>query len=119
MRFLLDANLPRSASSLLQRLGHEAIDVRDIGMRHSHDELIAAYARENQCVMVTRDFDFADIRNYPPVQYEGIVVLEMPDDATADQVLGVLETFVSRPDWMEQLRGKLAIVEGWRVRFRV
>jgi hypothetical protein len=33
-------------------------------------------------------------------------------------VLRVVETFVSRSDWLEQLHGKLAIVEGWRVRFR-
>jgi hypothetical protein len=32
MRFLTDANLPRSAAVLLRQMGHDAIDVRDIGM---------------------------------------------------------------------------------------
>jgi hypothetical protein len=32
MRFLVDASLPRSAAPMLRRLGHEAVDVRDIGM---------------------------------------------------------------------------------------
>ena len=30
MRFLLDANMPRSAASLLRELSHEVEDVRDV-----------------------------------------------------------------------------------------
>lgn len=32
MHFLLDANLPRSASAVLQAAGHVATHVKDIGM---------------------------------------------------------------------------------------
>ena len=38
--------------------------------------------REQQC-LVTGDFDFADIRDYPPQHYAGIVVLGIPLTATA------------------------------------
>jgi hypothetical protein len=68
--------------------------------------------------LVTRDFDFADIRNYPPANYPGIIVLRVPDDATAMQVVRYLEAFVLRQDWLAQVSGRLAIVELWRVRFR-
>lgn len=61
---------------------------------------------------------FSDIRNYPPSLYEGIVVLKLREDATAGQVVKVLETFVSRADWLAYLKGRLAILEDWRVRFR-
>ncbi len=37
MRFLVDEDLPRSIDSLLQEYGHEAIDVRDIGLRGAND----------------------------------------------------------------------------------
>lgn len=87
-------------------------------MRSAADEVIAAYARANQMVLVTRDFDFADIRNYPPADYPGLVVMALPEDATASRVAEVLETFVRREDWLASLRGRLAIVESWRVRFR-
>ena len=63
MRFPMDASLPRSAAPMLRQLGHEATDVRDIGMGTATDDLIAAHARSNQLTLVTRDFDFADIRN--------------------------------------------------------
>jgi predicted nuclease of predicted toxin-antitoxin system len=47
-------------------MGHDAVDVRDRGMGSATDDVIAEYARLNRRVLVTRDFDFADIRNYPP-----------------------------------------------------
>jgi len=100
MHFLIDASLPRSAADLLRRLGHDATDVRDAGMRDTPDNTIADYARRNHHVLITRDFDFADIRNYPPWLYEGILVLKLREDATAGQVVKVLETFVSRPEWL-------------------
>jgi len=41
VRFLVDASLPRSAAVALRELGHEAVDVRDVGMRGATDEVIA------------------------------------------------------------------------------
>ena len=72
MRFLLDANLPRSAARVVMSLGHEVVDVRDIELGGSEDKEIAAYAQANGLALITRDFDFSDIRNYPPSQYTGI-----------------------------------------------
>ena len=51
---------------MLRELGHDAVDVRDIGLRSAPDDVIADHARSNRLTLVTRDFDFADIRNYPP-----------------------------------------------------
>ena len=118
MYFLVDASLPRSAVVVLRQFGHEAVDVRDIAMRNADDDVIAAHARRNWQTLVTRDFDFADIRNYPPADYAGIVVLDLPNDASAAQVLKVLERFARREDWLAQLPGRLASVEPSRVRFR-
>ena len=41
MRFLIDADLPRSANDVVSRHGHEALDVRDIGLRSAKDPQIA------------------------------------------------------------------------------
>jgi Domain of unknown function (DUF5615) len=59
------------AAELLGRYHHEAVYVRDIGMGGAADSDIAAYAQRYRLALVTRDFDFADIRNYPPTQYAG------------------------------------------------
>ena len=118
MRFLLDANMPRSAVGAVQRLGHEAVDVRDVGLGGAEDKQIAAYAKDHDLALITRDFDFSDVRNYPPAEFAGIVVLELPDDAVAATVVKVMESFLSQPQLLSQLAGRLAIVESWRVRFR-
>ncbi len=111
MRFLLDANMPRSAAAAVQRLGHEVVDVRDIGLGGADDAQIAAYAKEHKLVLVTRDFDFSDVRNYPPAEYAGIIVLELPDDAIAATVVKGLESFLSQAELLAQVPGRLAIVE--------
>ena len=118
MKFLLDANMPRSAASLLRGLGHEVEDVRDVLPNGAADATVAAHAQARQLILITRDFDFADIRNYPPKDYAGIIVLELPDDAIAAQVNQALRSFASRPELLARLTGRLAIVESWRVRFR-
>ncbi len=62
--------MPRSATAAVRRSGHDASDVRDIGMGSAADTEIARYARDHGLARVTRDFDFADIRNYPPADYQ-------------------------------------------------
>ncbi len=117
MHFLIDANMPRSTGPLLLRHGHEAVHVRDVGLGPD-DAAIARHARAHDMALVTRDFDFADIRNYPPENYSGIVVLQLPDDAVANVVVSALDSFLSQRELIERLPGRLAIVETWRVRFR-
>jgi predicted nuclease of predicted toxin-antitoxin system len=118
MQFLVDANMPRSTAAAIRRLGHGASDVRDLGMGDAEDAQIARYAREHGLAVVTRDFEFSDIRNYPPSNYHGIVVLELPDDAVASQVVALLESFLRREDWLTGLATRLAVVNSVRVRFR-
>jgi predicted nuclease of predicted toxin-antitoxin system len=118
MGFLVDANMPRSAAAAVQRLGHEVVDVRDIGLGGAEDQQVAAYAKQHHLALITPDFDFSDVRNYPPAEFVGIIVLELPDDAVAATVVNVMESFLSQPQLLSQLTGRLAIVELWGVRFR-
>jgi predicted nuclease of predicted toxin-antitoxin system len=118
LRFLVDASLPRSVADALRAPGHDAVDVRDVGMGGSDDDVIAAHARQNGQARLARDFDFADIRNYPPAQYAGIVVVDRPNHATAPQVVRAVVSFAANAELLQQLAGRLAIVELGRVRFR-
>jgi predicted nuclease of predicted toxin-antitoxin system len=118
MRFLIDADLPRSSSDVIRRYGHEAIDVRDVGLRDAKDADIARYARTQGLCLITGDVDFADIRNYPPSQYAGIVVLSLHRTANARFINRLLDGFLQQQDLLAQLPGNLAIVEPGRVRLR-
>ena len=118
MRFLIDEDLPRATGDLLRQYEHEAIDIRDIGLRGAKDSQIAAYAQKEKLCLLTGDFDFSDIRKYPPKEYEGLVVLKLPGMATASFILNLLESFLKQKELLTQLHGKLAIVEISRVRIR-
>jgi predicted nuclease of predicted toxin-antitoxin system len=118
VRFLIDANLPRSLAELVSKLGHEARFAHDIGLGTAPDKEIAAYAQKTGAAILTRDLDFADVRQYPPEHYSGIVVLRVPDDAIAPYIVEVAGRFVRQQHFISQLSGRLAIVERDRVRFR-
>jgi predicted nuclease of predicted toxin-antitoxin system len=117
-RLLIDASLPRAAGRVAAKAGWEVVDVRDIGLGSATDERIAAWAQQEKLVLLTRDFDFADIRNYPPEKYLGLVVIAAPVDATAQHVAAMVERFLRQEKLAESLGGRLAIVEPDRVRMR-
>jgi predicted nuclease of predicted toxin-antitoxin system len=43
MRFLVDADLPRRTGQLLGEYGHQAKDVRDIGLGSVRDKMMEAF----------------------------------------------------------------------------
>jgi predicted nuclease of predicted toxin-antitoxin system len=118
MRFLVDANMPRSVLVLLQSLGHAAEHVRDLGLGGVPDSEIAARARSIGAVLLTRDLDFSDIRHYLPSEYQGFIVMRLSDDAVARDILSSLERFLKQTELVAQLPGHLVILEEDRVRFR-
>ena len=118
MRFVIDADLPRPTADLVRSFGHEAVDVRDIGLGGAPDVRIVAYAHTHAACLLTGDFDFADIRHYPPENFSGIVVFVFPDDANRQIILNLIKAFFEEPAVLEQLSGRLAIAEPGRVRLR-
>jgi hypothetical protein len=87
MRFIIDAALPQSPTTILSDANYAAIHVADIGMAHASDDNIAAYAKRHALAILTPDFDFADIRHYPPREYHGIVVFTFPMPANLSRPL--------------------------------
>lgn len=70
MKFLVDAQLPRSLAGLLQSFGHDAIHTLDLPQKnHASDEVLCRLALSEQRVLVTKDDDFVDsffLRDLPP-----------------------------------------------------
>jgi hypothetical protein len=108
MQFLIDADLPRPTADLARSLGHEATDVRDIGLGAAPDDRVAAHARNRGLCLLTGDFDFADIRSYPPHDYAGLVVFAFPKNATRDTTLRMAGALLNDQTMLEQLRCLLA-----------
>ena len=59
MKLLVDAQLPPDLVVWLRQQGHEALSVRDAGLRDAEDGIIWAHARRTHAVILTKDEDFA------------------------------------------------------------
>jgi hypothetical protein len=75
MEFKLDENLPKAATGLFTQAGHDALSVLDQKLGGHADESIGSICRAEGRVIVTLDLDFADVRNFPPCDYSGIIVV--------------------------------------------
>ena len=116
MKFKIDENLPVAVATLLQRAGIEALTVSDQHLEGKSDaELITACNTEDR-VLVTLDTGFADIVNYLPKQYRGLIVLRVKQQ-DKPHVLAIINRLI--PVTADQsLAGQLWIVEEDRIRIR-
>jgi predicted nuclease of predicted toxin-antitoxin system len=59
VKFLIDAQLPPALADVIAGLGHTAVHVEQIGMRHASDSEIVQAALQKDYILVTKDRDFA------------------------------------------------------------
>ncbi len=116
MHFLLDANVPYSAKECFED-EHEVTHVRECGLADATDEIISTWAQHHHAVLITRDFDFANILNFPPHEYSGIVVLKMPYTYRVEQIKRLLKNFLQAAN-LSKLTKTLVIVEEGRYRVK-
>jgi len=117
MRFLLDADVPRSSAVVLSKLGHQVVDLRDISLGGVTDKEVIKYAKDNNLILVTRDVEFANVLRYPMGSHVGVVVLRLPFDFTSERINSVLKDFI-RSVKVEDLLNNVTIVELGRYRIR-
>jgi predicted nuclease of predicted toxin-antitoxin system len=77
VRFKVDENLPVEVAELLRGAGYDADTVADEGVGGAVDPDIATLIRREGRALLTLDIGFANIRSYPPKEYQGLVVLRL------------------------------------------
>ena len=108
--------MPRSVVTVASSFG-ECVHVSDIGYGAKTDEQILRWAKENKRVIITRDFDFANILLVPKGKHCGIVVLKIPTDYRTENINHLLASFLSEVD-TRKLTKAVIIVEEGRYRIR-
>ena len=94
MRFLTDENIPRDVVRMLRDLGHDVMDVREQGMGGAADDDVSEAAKSGDRILVTMDTDFANILQYPPHEYAGVIVLRVPRP-TRHRIAEALKEFLA------------------------
>ena len=116
MRFKVDENLPIEVAETLRTAGHDAATVNEQAMGGASDPDLAALMQREGRALITLDVGFADIRSYPPEDYEGLVVLRLTRQ-DKEHILQTCSRLIKRLP-SEPLVGQLWIVEADRIRVR-
>lgn len=117
LKVLVDEDLPRSTAALLQSLGINAIDVRDVGLKAASDTQVFEYAQKEERIIITRDVEFGNILKYPPRSHYGVIVIRLPNTYVRDQILGVIRKFFVEVEKKELVRHIVVLeVDKYRIR---
>ena len=77
MRIKFDEILPPESVLVLRASGHDADSVLDEGLQGATDATLASTCAKESRALLTLDSDFADIRTYPPAEFNGLIVMRL------------------------------------------
>ena len=117
LKILLDEDMPRPTTGLLQSLGIDAVDLRDIGLRGSTDAEVFGYAQKHRMIIISRDKEFGNILKYPLGTHYGIIWVNLPYTFIRHQILDAVERFFVEVE-RDRLPNNLTILEVGRYRIR-
>lgn len=117
MRAVIGENLPRSLGVALEEIAWEVYDVRDWGLRGEPDSKIMSFAVSRKAVLLSGDFDFANILEFPLKSHYGVIILHFPNEISTKilirESVRSIRKILSKP-----LKTKLIIVEPGKIRIR-
>ena len=116
MKFLVDADLPKSTAGIIAEAGFEVKDVRNIGLGQSEDTEILNYAQEKRYIIITRDLGFGEMFHSRKPR-TGLIILRLPFHFTAKQINKVLFEFLKSIK-EEEIKRSITIIELGRYRIR-
>jgi predicted nuclease of predicted toxin-antitoxin system len=116
MRVKLDENQPLALLAVLREAGHEAETAADEGLASRPDAELVARCQAERRAILTFDLDLANLREYPPEQYSGLLVLRLKSQAVHHVVRivrRILPLLASEP-----VEGHLWLIDEEQVRIR-
>ena len=116
-KFLIDENMPQSLALALRRQMHEALDVRDCGLRGAPDSEVFAFAQREHAVLISADMGFGNILDFPLGSHGGIVIAHFPNDFSVPEINTLIAQVVQNHDAVFY-QGNLVIIEPGTIRIR-
>jgi len=77
LRFFADHCISNLISRTLENEEHKVFRLRDYLPTDSPDKEVILKAKELNSILISLNGDFADIINYPPEKYKGIISLQV------------------------------------------
>jgi len=117
IRFLIDADLPRSVFAALRDRGFLADDVRDLDLGTATDDIVLQYARTHRYTLISADKGFTNLLRFPLGTHHGIIVARFPRHTPARMKTRLLLRWISTLR-EEDLIGNLLIIQAKGIRIR-
>ncbi len=119
LRFFADQCVPATVTTSLRNAGYEVCCLRDYLSIESPDSIVIAKAQELTAILISLNGDFANILDYPPVNYQGIIALRIRNHPEVlPQIVSRLKNYLLTNPSMGHYKGKLILVEAHRIRIR-
>jgi len=117
LKFFVDHCVSNSIIRALNNAGHETLRLKDHIPQDAPDSMVILKAKELDAILVSLNGDFADIVNYPPGDYKGIITLKLRNHPEIiPQLMKRLNDFLLTHNDMNYYLGKLLLVEVHRIR---
>ena len=115
--FVVDEDMQRSVGSILEKLGHTVLDIRDLGLRGRPDEVIFQFAQKNRAALLSGDVGFSRFVNFVPGGHFGIVIVRFPSEVSTDCINAEIAKSLS--DLTDQdFRNTVIVISPGKVRIR-
>ncbi|MEA1964256.1 MAG: DUF5615 family PIN-like protein [Candidatus Aerophobetes bacterium] len=119
LRFFADHCIPNLVIQTLRNAGYEVFRLQDHIAPDSTDTLVISKAQELDSILISLNADFSDIVTYPPMNYKGIISLQVRNHPEIiPQLLKRIKAYLSAHDDMSYYKGKLFLIEAHRIRIR-
>jgi predicted nuclease of predicted toxin-antitoxin system len=112
MKFLIDENIRKEVIDFIVSLGYDVLIVPS----GCADQEVAKIAKEEKRIILTHDIHFANILEYPPQEFSGIIRIRI-HPPIAPTIIGALNNLFEKLS-PAQIDKKLIILEkdGFRIR---
>lgn len=119
LRFFADHCISNFIIKALQDAGNEVFRLRDYISTDSDDQIVISKAQELDSILISLNGDFADIVNYPPARYNGIISLQVKNHPEViPRIITRLNDYLCSYPRMNHYKGKLFVVEVHRIRIQ-
>jgi predicted nuclease of predicted toxin-antitoxin system len=117
VNYVVDANLSPRLAALMRDVGHDAVHVRDIGLRTASDDEIINYAISTDRIVISHDTDFGTLLAYRELSKPSFILIRSSDPVDVDdQARLIVANLDAMSDDLEA--GAIAVFARGRLRIR-
>lgn len=117
MRLLVDNALSPRLAEGLRAAGHDAVHVRDLGLRSAPDEEIFDLAASEERVVISEDTDFGTLLGLRDTSKPSVILFRHMPDRSAAGLLSILLRNIATVE-ADLETGAMVVIEPGRIRVR-